>query len=83
MASDYFSCLCAFLRLEETLIHWGYRLGQPQSPVSPKTGRGVAGCPRGGGRRKPAHSEGLRRRGKLPPQIRALKIIHLMTLRLP
>jgi hypothetical protein len=42
-------------------------LGQPQSPVSPKTGRGVAGCPRGGGRRKRAHSAGLRRRGRLPP----------------
>jgi len=27
----------------------GWPLGQPQSPVSPKTGRGVAGCPRGGG----------------------------------
>jgi hypothetical protein len=42
-------------------------LGRPQSLVSPKTERGVAGCPRGGGSGKPAHSAGLTRRGKLPP----------------
>jgi hypothetical protein len=44
-----------------------YRIFSEKSPVLPKNGRGVAGCPRGGGSGKPAQSVGLTRRGKLPP----------------